>query len=237
MKSFLTARWSYLTMLNFAVDPELLAPLVPAGTELDFHEGQTFCSVVGFLFLDTRVFGLPIPLHRNFEEVNLRFYLRQKSPEGWRRGVAFVRELVPKRAIAWTAQLFYGEPYLALPMRSKIVHRDGHLAVEYGWQRKTKSEFLRMTASGEPQPAAAGSREEFITEHYWGFTARGARTSQYQVEHARWKLWRAESWKLQADVATLYGEQFVGPLSAQPISAFIADGSFVEVRQCDASVV
>ena len=100
MQSFLTADWRYLAMLNYVVDPRLIGPLVPPGTEIDYEDGQTFLSIVGFLFLDTRLLGLPIPLHRNFEEVNLRFYVRKKSADTWRRGVVFIRELVPRRAIA-----------------------------------------------------------------------------------------------------------------------------------------
>src|SRR5712692_93990 len=96
VRPFLTANWRYLAMLNFVVDPKIVAPLVPPGTELDFENGETFLSVVGFLFLDTRLLGLPIPLHRDFEEVNLRFYVRKKSADTWRRGVVFVRELVPR---------------------------------------------------------------------------------------------------------------------------------------------
>ena len=135
LKPFLTANWRYLAMLNFAVDPKILEPLVPRGTELDFHEGQTFLSVVGFLFLDTRVLGLPIPLHRDFEEVNLRFYVRRKSADDWRRGVVFVRELVPRQAIAIVARTFYGEPYSALPMRHCLEHKDGRVLAEYQWRR------------------------------------------------------------------------------------------------------
>src|ERR1700732_1517862 len=121
-------------MLNFAVDPKILEPLVPVETELDFHGGQTFLSVVGFLFLDTRVVGLPIPLYRDFEEVNLRFYVRRKSANEWRRGVVFVRELVPRRAIAWIARTCYGEPYTALPMRHQIQASPERIDVEYGWR-------------------------------------------------------------------------------------------------------
>jgi len=73
-------------MLNFVVDPAIIAPLVPPGAELDYENGETFVSVVGFLFLDTRLLGLPIPFHRDFEEVNLRFYVRKKSADTWRRG-------------------------------------------------------------------------------------------------------------------------------------------------------
>src|SRR5438270_14092146 len=161
MRPFLTANWHYLAMLNFAIDPKILEPLVPAGTELDFHGGQTFVSVVGFLFLDTRILGLPIPLHRDFEEVNLRFYIRKKSAETWRRGVVFVRELVPRRAIALVARAFYGENYLALPMKHEIEHVDLRLDVEYSWRRGRKWESLKMSASGEPQIIPAGSHADF----------------------------------------------------------------------------
>src|SRR5689334_6224085 len=150
LKPFLTANWRYLAMLNFAVDPKIIAPHVPAGTELDFHDDKTYLSVVGFLFSHTIVCGLPIPRHRNFEEVNLRFYVRKKSADTWRRGVVFIRELVPKIAIAVTARVFYGEPYLALPMSHDIEHKDGKLKVEYSWKRGRKSESIKITASGEP---------------------------------------------------------------------------------------
>src|SRR5437764_1277540 len=164
LKPFLTANWKYLAMLNFLVDPELLAPRVPTGTELDFHNGETYLSVVGFLFYHTVVMGVPIPRHRNFEEVNLRFYVRKKSGDEWRRGVVFVRELVPKIAIAVTARVFYGEPYLAVPMRSEVTDRDGEVSARYEWRRGSKWECLAMTARGQPQLVAAGTHEEFITE-------------------------------------------------------------------------
>jgi uncharacterized protein YqjF (DUF2071 family) len=229
-RPFLTANWRYLVMLNFAVDPKILQPLVPRETELDFHDGQTFLSVVGFLFLDTRVIGLPIPLHRDFEEVNLRFYVRRRSADEWRRGVVFVRELVPRQAIALIARTFYGEPYSALPMRHVLEHKDGRVFAEYQWRRGRRWETLAMTAAGEPEEAAPGSHEEFITEHYWGYTVRRDGFSEYQVEHPRWRVWTAETTKFDADVATLYGPQFVEALAAPPVSGFIAEGSAIQVH-------
>ena len=217
-------------MLNFAVDPQLLAPLVPAGTELDFHAGETFVSIVGFMFLDTRLLGMPIPLHRNFEELNLRFYVRRKAGDEWRRGVAFVRELVPRRAIALIARVCYDEPYLAVPMRHSIRHEAGTVAVEYQWQLRQRWETLAVTATGDARESAPGSQEEFITEHYWGYTARPGGTSEYAVEHPRWRFWPAITWTFTADVASLYGSRFVATLAAQPASAFIAEGSRVLVR-------
>jgi len=216
-------------MLNFVVDPKIIAPLVPPGTEIDFENGETFLSVVGFLFLDTRLLGLPIPLHRDFEEVNLRFYVRKKSADMWRRGVVFVRELVPRRAIATVARVFYGENYVAVPMKHQIDHVDLKLSVEYSWRRGKKWESLKMTASGEPQAIPAGSHAEFITEHYWGYTCFRGGCSEYRVEHPRWKVWNADAFEFNADAAALYGEQFVEPLSQPPRSAFVADGSPIQV--------
>src|SRR6266571_4275328 len=212
-------------MLNFVVDSRILAPLVPPGTELDFENGETFVSVVGFLFLDTRLLGLPIPLHRDFEEVNLRFYVRKKSADTWRRGVVFVRELVPRRAIALVARTFYGENYVALPMKHQIDHVDLKLSVEYSWRRGRKWESLHMSAIGEPQTIPAGTHAEFITEHYWGYTSVRSGCSEYRVEHPRWKIWKAESFEFVADVTTLYGAQFTETLARPPHSAFIAEGS------------
>jgi uncharacterized protein YqjF (DUF2071 family) len=229
LKPFLAAHWKYLAMLNFAIDPKLLAPHLPTGTELDFFEGETYVSVVGFLFYHTMVVGLPVPRHRNFEEVNLRFYVRKKSADTWRRGVVFVRELVPRFAIAVTARLFYGEPYQALPMRSEVVDAGGVVAVKYEWRHIGKWERLAMSGNGTAQTIPAGSHEEFITEHYWGYTARGAATSEYRIAHSRWKIWQAASFEFKAEVATLYGKKFVEPLNAKPVSAFVADGSFVQV--------
>jgi uncharacterized protein YqjF (DUF2071 family) len=216
-------------MLNFRIDPDALAPFLPTGTELDFYKGETYVTVVGFLFYHTLVMGLPIPRHRNFEEVNLRFYVRKKSADDWRRGVVFIRELVPRIAIAVTARVFYGEPYLAVPMRSEVIDRDEEVSVCYEWRRGSKWESVAMTARGPAETVKSGSHEEFITEHYWGYTKRGERTSEYRVEHPRWKIWPAQTHEFKADVASLYGENFVEPLSANPASAFIADGSFVTV--------
>jgi uncharacterized protein len=218
-------------MLNYVVDPRIILPLVPPGTEIDYENRETFVSVVGFLFLDTRLLGLPVPLHRDFEEVNLRFYVRGKSADTWRRGVVFVREFVPKRAIALIARSFYGEPYLAVPMKHNIEHVDLRLKVEYSWRRGTKWESLKMSASGESQNIPAGSHAEFITEHYWGYTSVRAGCSEYRVQHPRWKIWNADSFEFSADVVALYGEQFAETLAAPPRSAFIADGSAVSVER------
>jgi uncharacterized protein YqjF (DUF2071 family) len=234
LSPFLTADWRYLAMLNFEIDPAVLGPLVPAGTELDDWRGRTLVSVVGFLFLNTRVLGMAIPLHRNFEEVNLRFYVRRKTSEGWRRGVVFVKELVPRMAIALAARALYGENYIALPMSHRIgMENDGGQgirSVSYGWRFEGRDSHIHLTVEGEAREIDEGSEEEFITEHYWGYTRRrDGGTLGYRVDHPRWRVWTARDSRFDCDVARLYGEQYVDCLQAPPLSAFLADGSHVTV--------
>jgi uncharacterized protein len=243
-RPFLTADWRYLLMLNYEVKPEVLEPLVPAGTELDLWQGQALVSVVGFLFLNTLLRGLPVPFHRNFEEVNLRFYVRRKMETGptadglpredVRRGVVFVKELVPRPAIAQVARLFYGEQYQALPMQHTIEQKGGTLCkeglVEYAWRFRGRLHRLGGLATGEPELADPESEEAFITEHYWGYTRLGPkRTGEYQVEHPSWRIWRVAQPYLLADVKGLYGEAFEAYLHRRPRSAFLAEGSPVAV--------
>lgn len=234
-RPFLTARWLDLALLNFEIAPAILRPCVPAGVELDLFEGRCLVSVVGFRFLDTRVLGLAIPFHRDFDEVNLRFYVRRRAPEGWRRAVVFVRELVPRRAVAWVARALYGEPYRALPMRHRVdlaaAPGGAPGAVEYEWRYRGRWQGLRATTAGPPAPPAAGSEADFVTEHYWGYTAlRDGGTREYHVTHPPWLVWPARQASLDCDVAGLYGPRFVEALGAPPCSAHVAAGSEVTVH-------
>jgi uncharacterized protein YqjF (DUF2071 family) len=220
-------------MLNYAVEPSLLRPFVPKGTDLDSWEGVTFLSLVGFLFANTRVFGVPIPWHRTFEEVNLRFYVRRTVHGEIRRAVTFLREVVPRPLIAAVARLAYNEPYQALPMR----HRFGPLCadgvpttVEYQWRLPTGWAGLSVQTTGPGRAAVAGSQEEFITEHYWGYTRqRDGSTVEYRVAHPTWRVWSVQAPRLDGDVSPLYGPEIARILSGPPASAFFADGSAVTV--------
>lgn len=236
-RPFLTAAWYDLVMLTWAVDQRLLASLLPRGIELDLWRGDALASVVAFRFEQVRVRGVAIPLHTRFPEVNLRFYVKRQAPDGsWRRGVVFVQERVPRFAIAWVARTLYGEPYVASPMRDANIQgvpsNDGtpQRTVLYEWKRDGAWERVVALANGEPRPMRAGSVEEFIAEHYWGYTARGAlSTREYQVEHPRWNITPLAECFLEADIAGLYGPSWVAPLSEAPISTFLADGSSVAV--------
>jgi hypothetical protein len=230
-KVFLTAEWRNLAMLNYEIEPSVLAPFVPAGTELDSWQGKTYVSIVAFLFLRARVKGTPIPFHQNFEEVNLRFYVRRLSHEGWRRGVVFIKELVPRFAIAFIARRFYNENYLAVPMRHHLEKHQGELkSASYSWRYQGHENYVKLAITGPAKPLVDGSAEEFITEHHWGYARqRDGSTMEYRVDHPRWHVWQAQHMEFHCQVADLYGDQFAPFLSTPPASAFLANGSEVKV--------
>lgn len=222
---FLTAEWKNLLMLNYVVDDALLRPFVPAGTELDRHAGRSFVSLIGFEFNKTQMLGRPVPFHQSFEEVNLRFYVRR----GTRRGVVFIRELVPKFAVTAIARLAYGENYSCVPMRHKVeTDRDG-ISAEFSWGAGEGLCSISAMFHGEGCIPKEGSLGEFITEHYWGYAVRAGRTVEYQVDHPQWDVRETISAKFSGNAERYYGPEFAKVLAMVPDSAFFADGSAVTV--------
>lgn len=213
-------------MANFEVDPSLLASRVPAGTELDLHEGRCFVSLVGFMFLDTRVLGFLVPFHVNFEEVNLRFYVRREIDGEVRRGVVFIKEIVPRFAIATVARKMYGEPYEAM----KMSHVRSESTVGYSWFRGKNKNRLEVEIDSNLGVPEEGSHGSFIIEHYWGYTKRGEkRTDEYKVEHPKWELFSVKHPKIEVDFGKTYGNEFEF-LNDQPLhSVLLAKGSEIAV--------
>jgi uncharacterized protein YqjF (DUF2071 family) len=222
-------------MLNYEVEPYLVRPFVPQGTELDDWNGRTFVSLVGFMFLNTKLIGVPVPFHRTFEEVNLRFYVRRKAGEEWRRGVVFVREIVPLPAIAWTARLFYNEQYVSRPMNHTVVHAEGEdiESLRYGWKHRGREYAIHATAKGPASSLTESSEAEFIAQHYWGYTKqRDGGCVEYQVEHEPWRrVWHCNPGSFEGDAAGFYGERFAGIFASKPSSSFAAAGSAVTVHR------
>jgi uncharacterized protein len=222
-------------MLNYEVPRQLLGPLVPAGTELDTCNGATLASVVGFRFLDTRVLGVPIPGHRDFDEINLRFYVRRRIEGGyWRRAVVFVRELVPQRAIAFVARYLYNEPYTAVPMRHELEMSGAEQGQAgralYACRFADRWHSIEVRTRGRPELPAPSSEAAFIAEHYWGYTVqRDGGTKEYRVEHPVWRVWDTEGARFECHVKAVYGEGFAECLSVPPRSSFLAEGSAVTV--------
>jgi uncharacterized protein len=229
-RTFLTAEWRNLVMLNYEVEPALLSNFIPAGTELDHWNGKAFVSLVGFRFLNTKVCGIPIPFHRNFEEVNLRFYVRRIVGDEIRRGVVFIKEIVPRWAIAAVARSVYNERYVALPMNHQVNLSESGTFVEYGWRSSVGWSRINIRAEGSPELPGEGSQGQFLTEHFWGYSAQtDGTTVEYRVAHPRWRVWSGLGAKFEGDVKELYGRKLAAILADMPLSAFLAEGSEVTV--------
>ena len=228
---FLSTEWRDLLMLNYEIDPALLQPFVPRGTELDSFEGKTYVSLVGLRFAHTKLFGvISVPFHSNFDEVNLRIYVRRREGGEIRRGVMFIREIVSLPAVTFLARMAFAENYRTMPLRHSINLNDSGGSIEYSWELKRRRFRLHGQTEGSPSLAAGGSLEQFISEHYWGYSRRRDGSSlEYHVAHEPWRIWRASNPAFEGDGAALYGSDFGSVLSRPPRSAFIADGSPVSV--------
>jgi uncharacterized protein YqjF (DUF2071 family) len=229
--NFLNAKWENLIMANYSIDPEILLPYLPKGTELDFYKGKTFVSLVGFLFRNTRIFGLPIPFLGTFEEINLRFYVTRKAGDEVRRGVVFINETVPNRLVAWIANYLYKEHYVAVPTNHEWAVDEKIKHVKYQWINGKEWKSIYVEARVKNTPMRSGSAEEFIFEHYYGYTRVDGHTSEeYQVKHPRWKLNQVLRYEIDCDFGSMYGKDFTFLNKAKPDSVFLAEGSPVSVK-------
>lgn len=229
-KTFLTAEWRKLVMANYLVDAEVLQKYVPPHTELDFYKGNCYVSLIGFMFMNTKIKGIKVPFHVNFEEVNLRFYVRYKYGDEWRRGAVFVSEIVSKPMIAWVANTLFHEHYEILKTKHSWKIEDEKLKISYHWKKKDGYKMV-VEAQPHPVPFSKGSEEEFITEHYWGYTSAAKNKSlEYAVEHPSWKVYPVEKYEIQADFEDLYGRDFAFLNDQEPNSVFLVEGSEVLIR-------
>lgn len=229
--SFLTAEWRKLALANYVVHPDVLLPYLPYKTELDIWEGKCYVSLVGFMFANTRLLGIPIPFHTNFEEVNLRFYVRYKDGNEWKRGVVFVKEIVPRHAITFIANTLYKEHYQTMPMRHLWQQNNGVQQVQYDWKYNQKWQSIQLHASLQAESIDEGSETEFITEHYWGYTQINAQnTYEYQVTHPRWEHYRVKNYHINVDFDLVYGNHFAFLNQLTPHSVMLAEGSSITVE-------
>ncbi|QDV54308.1 YqjF family protein [Rosistilla oblonga] len=220
---FLSAHWKHLLLANYNVQASVLEPFVPRGTQIDAFEGQVYVSLVAFMFEETRLVGIPIPFHRRFEEVNLRFYVSPKNNPSI-RAVTFIKELVPKRIIPLIANNLFHENYAALPMD----HCNEPNRHWYSWQNASHNRFSANIDSELALPTA-DSLGEFITEHYWGYSQGPRRTLQYEVRHPQWRCCQIDDFEIDVDFAATYGEAFAFLNTQPPTNVQYAEGSPVTV--------
>lgn len=216
-------------MVNYEVEADLLHQYIPYGTELDYFNERCFVSLVGFMFLKTKIKGFPIPFHRDFEEVNLRFYVKKIVSDEVRRGVVFIKEIVPRTLIMLAANYLYNENYESLQMKHQWKIDNGEISVSYHWKKNTWNS-ISAAANPEAREMRIGSEEEFIAEHYWGYSGgKDEATIEYEVVHPRWEIYDVRDFTVEVDFESVYGEAFSFLKSTKPASVFLAEGSSVSV--------
>lgn len=230
VNTFLKAKWENLIMANYEISPSCLLPYLPNGVELDFFQGKAYVSLVGFLFKDTSIFNIPIPFLGTFEEVNLRFYVVRKIGNKLRRGVVFINETVPNKTVAWVANKLYKEHYTSIPTKHNWVFKGDTKEIQYQWKVQSKWNDIQVNASATSHKMVAGSIEEYIFEHYYGYTKVDAkRSSEYKINHPSWKINDIHDYKIDCNFYAFYGNEFEVLNGAKPHSVMLAEGSEISV--------
>jgi uncharacterized protein len=230
MKTFLRAQWQNLVMVNYEIAPSCLLPYLPKGVELDYFEGKTFVSLVGFLFKDSSIFNVPIPFMGTFEEVNLRFYVVRKVGNETRRGVVFINETVPNKIVAWVANKLYKEHYIAIPTKHKWTVASDKKEILYQWKVQSVWNSIQVNAFAAKKKMEVGSVEEFIFEHYYGYTkVNTSRSVEYKINHPSWEVNEICDYQITCDFAAFYGRDFEVLNTTKPHSVLLAEGSEIGV--------
>ena len=228
--SFLKAEWNNLALINYEIDADILKDYLPIGTEIDYWNGKCYISLVGFMFENVKILGLKIPFHTRFEEVNLRFYVKRFENNEWKRGVVFIKEIVPKPALTLVANTIYKEHYETLPMFHSVnLERDQKLFT-YSWKKQNYKSSFTLITEKELSDIETQSEAEFITEHYFGYTKTNKGTYEYEVKHQRWQQYKVKNYFINVDFKGTYGNSFEFLQNQRPISVILAKGSEIRVE-------
>jgi uncharacterized protein YqjF (DUF2071 family) len=229
--SFLKAEWNNLAMINYEIDPQILEKYVPKGTEIDFWNGKCYVSFIGFLFENVRVLAIKVPFHSNFEEVNLRFYVKRFENGVWKRGTVFISEIVPKYAVSFVANTFYSEHYRTFPMKHNLIDNENSREFIYQWKVNNNWNTIHVETNKKPISIDPGSEAEFITEHYFGYIKINENeTFEYPVTHPRWQQLEVLNNKSVIDFEGVYGKEFAFIKELKPASVFLAIGSKITIE-------
>lgn len=229
--SFLTAEWNDLAMFNYEIDPKILENYVPKGTEIDLWNDKCYISLIGFMFENVKVLGIKVPFHINFEEVNLRFYVKRYENGIWKRGVVFIKEIVPKHAITIVANTLYNEHYQTMKMLHSRTESETSKSFKYEWFKDAKWNSIAMKTDKKAIPIEPNSEAEFITEHYFGYTNYNKDKSiEYAVSHPRWEQLKVIESKIDVDFESIYGKDFKFLQDLKPTSEFLALGSKITIE-------
>jgi hypothetical protein len=230
MRTFLKANWENIIMANYKVPKELLLPYLPKGVSLDLYKGEAYVSLVGFSFSNTKLFSIRIPYFGDFEEINLRFYVIREINGVKRRGVVFINETVPYKIVAFIANLLYHEKYIAASTKHDWKISSDWKSILYEWKLNKNWYSIKVKAENKELPIEPESFEEFIFEHYYGYTKVNANQSEeYRIYHPKWKINRIKDYNINCNFEKMYGSDFEFLNRHHAHSVFLAIGSGIRI--------
>lgn len=231
MALFLKAKWEHIIMANYVIDPNILLYFLPKGVELDTYNGKCYVSLVGFMFKNTRVFGVPIPKFGTFEEINLRFYVKRTEGNEVKRGVVFINETIPYPIVAWVANKLYKEHYTVVPTKHSIEIGSENQKIQFEWLVNNSWNSIYVATKIASESMESGSLEEFIYQHYFGYTkVSDFTTEEYKLQHPSWQIHDITNFQINCDFEAMYGKAFSVLNKTSPAAVFMAKGSEVGVE-------
>ena len=231
MGTFLKANWEHIIMANYEINPEILIPFLPKGVSLDLFEGKAYVSLVGFMFKNTKIFHLPIPWLGTFEEINLRFYVKRQEGNHIKRGVVFINETIPYKLVAWMANKLYKEHYTVVPTKHAFSKMGQNQQLKFEWLLNKKWNSILVETETQAQAMEPDSFEEFIYEHYYGYTKVSEDlTEEYRLQHPSWDVYKVNNYNINCHFSEMYGDVFSELDDTQPTAVFVAKGSSVKVE-------
>ncbi|MFK0117557.1 YqjF family protein [Streptomyces sp. NPDC090994] len=198
----LTQQWRDLCFLHWAVEPDLVAPLLPHGTVPDTHDGVTYAGLVAFRMHRVGWLGLPgVPYLGSFPETNVRLY--SVDAHG-RRGVVFRSMDAARLLPVVMGRAGFRLPYLWSRMR---VRTAGDV-VTYTSARRwpgPRGAFSRIAVRKGERVQEPTELEHFLTAR-WGMHNAFFRGAAYLPSvHPRWPLYRAELLRCEENLLTAGG--------------------------------
>lgn len=220
---FMTGNWKDLVVSTFEIDKETLEPYLPKDTEIDFFKGKALMSMVAFTFSNVRFFGIKVPFHQRFGQINFRFYVKSKI-DGT-KGVVFIKEFAPKPLIATIANIFYNEPYFYKKIVLTKTTNTNNSLINYTY----KNLKIEAIAKHQTNKLKQNSIEHFVVDRYIAFIkSHDKKTIQYKINHRPWDLYKSKSITINENALSLLPCKFK---NAKHICSCFVDGSYVTVEK------
>ena len=231
-KTLYAAEWREIVVINFEIDPKLLRNFIPPKTELDFFNETSFVTLMARACKNVKPYGWPIVFAKSIDQILLRFYVKRKVGDTWRRGVCLIRDYLPKRKASFFLNWMFKHSFTQVPIKRTSSNFESGLptqlpTVEYQWTTGDYVNHIKVNARSQMRQQEQETKESFVLDHHYGYTVKEGKTYEYYVEYSPWAMWDAQSGSFDCDTENVFGRPFVRALKQRPASVFLARGSDV----------